>query len=258
MADQVKNIHQRLAAITGAVGAVQKTGKNTEQKYDYIEYDAVTAALRGLMFEHGVTVLQNMKEGGRKETEITSKFGAKGVLVVIDYIFTVTNVDDPSDKLEFLWQGEASDYGDKATNKAATAAEKYFLLKLFKIGTKDDPDSESPDRGVATTSAPKQAEAEPTAIANWQVSNIRIAARKIVGKKSDAEVDAFIEKAIGIPLMQIPAKSAQKVVEKLNAAAESKKQKAVAEEPKELDQVVEVDVDAPINLDDIPQEFLNK
>jgi hypothetical protein len=154
-----KNIHQRIAAITGEVGGVKKTGKNAEQKYDFIEYDAVTAALRVLMEKHGITILQDTKEDGRHDTQITSKYGAKGVHVLIDYIFTVTNVDDPSDNLKFNWQGEAIDYGDKATNKAATAAEKYFLLKFFKIGSKDDPDKDSPDLGKATVSTPaKQAQ----------------------------------------------------------------------------------------------------
>lgn len=149
-----KNIHQRIAAITAAVGSIKKGGQNKEQNYAYIEYDDVTAALRSLMLDHGITVLQDIKPEGRHVTEVTSKYGAKGLHLLVDYIFTVTNMDDPSDRLVFNWNGEAIDYGDKATNKAATGAEKYFLMKLFKIGSKDDPDRESPDQGKAPAAPP--------------------------------------------------------------------------------------------------------
>lgn len=160
---KIKNIHQRIAAITAAVGAVKKTGKNDEQHYEYMEYDAVTAALRGLMYEHGITVLQNTKADGRHPSEVVSKYGAKGVHLIVDYIFTVSNVDDPADKLEFNWNGESIDFGDKATSKASTSAEKYFLMKLFKIGSKDDPDKDSPDLGTASAQPTPQARSRSTA-----------------------------------------------------------------------------------------------
>ena len=229
MTDQVKpkNIHQRIAAITGEVEAVKKTGRNNEQKYDFIEYDSVTAALRKLMFTHGITVLQNMKEGGRKETEISSKYGQKGVNLVIDYIFTVTNVDDPADKLEFLWQGEASDYGDKATNKAATAAEKYFLLKLFKIGTKEDPDADSPDRGVVdksdkSTTKERTERVEPKEdavefVRNYELSNLKILAKKIIGDADDLDVIAYLEETLNVKLDKMPRAWYKPAEDKLNA-----------------------------------------
>jgi ERF superfamily protein len=231
MADQVKNIHQRIAAITGEVEAVKKTGRNSEQKYDFIEYDSVTAALRKLMFTHGITVLQNMRENGRKETEISSKYGQKGINLVTDYEFTVTNVDDPKDNLVFFWQGEASDYGDKATNKAATAAEKYFLLKLFKIGTKDDPDRESPERGSVSDQseggnaaktdatevpAPLKNITPPVELAaNFQQANIKASAKKIHPEMNDEELLGWLEELLTKPLDKLPKAWVAKAQEKL-------------------------------------------
>ena len=45
-----------------------------------------------------------------------------------------------------MWTGESLDTQDKGITKAATSAEKYFLMKTFVISTgdaKDDPDSQS-------------------------------------------------------------------------------------------------------------------
>lgn len=200
-ASKIRNIHQRIAAITGAVGAVAKTGKNQEQKYEYITYEDVSASLRKLMETHGITVLQNTKPDGRHVTEVTSKYGAKGIHLVVDYLFTVTNVDDPSDKLEFNWQGEAIDYGDKATNKAATGAEKYFLMKLFKIGSKDDPDKESPDMGTKT-SKPALVEADP----NGQASNVQKSKVFALLKKLGFDKESMLAALINVYGVENPDK----------------------------------------------------
>lgn len=175
-----RNIHQRIAAITAEVKAIEKTGRNQEQDYAFMEYDAVTAALRELMLKHGITVLQNLPKDARHETEVKNKWNKVGYRLIMDYVFTVTNMDDPKDNIVFDWQGESIDYGDKGTNKAATAAEKYFLLKLFKIGSKDDPDRESPE--IANNSA-KSAPA-PQAPTNAQSTS-----RPAVGTSTPPEGD---------------------------------------------------------------------
>ena len=59
----------------------------------------------------------------------------------------MVNADKPDDRFVVKWQGEAADYGDKATNKAATAAVKYYLMRQFNISSKgdEDPDSQTPE-----------------------------------------------------------------------------------------------------------------
>ncbi len=44
--------------------------------------------------------------------------------------------------------GQGQDKGDKGVYKAATGAEKYFLLKTFLIATGDDAEKESPQRSI--------------------------------------------------------------------------------------------------------------
>jgi len=73
--------------------------------------------------------------------------GSKGVNVTIQFTFTFKNADDPSQTEVVHWTGEANDYGDKATNKAATAALKYCLMRTFNISEQgDDPDGTSIER----------------------------------------------------------------------------------------------------------------
>lgn len=154
------NIYQKLSAIMGDIGVVEKGGKNTEQNYAFIEYAAVAGKLRALFSEYGVMVIPRMpKSADHIREEITTKYGNKGVAILIDFTFEIINADKPDDKFEVTWTGEAADYGDKGTNKAATSALKYYLMRQFNISEKgEDNDEHSIDRGAAPTgaSAPAQ------------------------------------------------------------------------------------------------------
>ena len=138
------NLYQKLASITGEIGSIAKGGKNREQGYEFIEYAAVAGALRTLFAKFNIICLPSM--GEREETEITTKSGAKGFHVLIHFTFTFVNGDDPSEREVINWVGEATDYGDKATNKAATAALKYCLMRTFNVSEKgdEDPDTTTP------------------------------------------------------------------------------------------------------------------
>lgn len=152
------NIYQKLAAITGAIGVVEKGGTNTEQKYAFIEYAAVAGKLRTLFAEYGVVIVPRMAKFGDWNTEeITTKYGNKGINVRVPFEFEIINADDPSDSFKVDWVGEAADYGDKATNKAATAALKYYLMRQFNISEKgDDPDQNTVDRGNVNADTQRQ------------------------------------------------------------------------------------------------------
>lgn len=157
------NLYQKLAAITGDIGAVAKGGKNQDQKYDFIEYAAVAGNLRGLFAKYGVIVIPYMQKAAKQQrVEITNKYGGKGVAVLIDFAFVVRNADKPEEKFTVTWVGEAADYGDKATNKAATAALKYYLMRQFNISEKgEDPDEHSPERGTTQPAAQQPAPKAP-------------------------------------------------------------------------------------------------
>lgn len=155
-AEKPLNLYQKLAKITGEVGAIKKGGHNSEQKFDFIEYAAVAGELRGLFAKYNVLIVPYMQKASHQtRKEITSKYGAKGQHVVIDFTFVVYNADDPTEKFSVTWTGEAIDYGDKAITKAATSALKYYLMRQFNISEKgDDADAVSPDLGGVSKTAP--------------------------------------------------------------------------------------------------------
>jgi hypothetical protein len=158
------NLYQKLAAIMGEIGIIAKDGKNKEQNYAFIEYASVAGRLRDLLSKYGVVIVPKMpKAADQQREEIVSSYGKKGVAVLIDFTFVVVNADKPDDQMEVPWTGEAADFGDKATNKAATAALKYYLMRQFNISEKgDDPDAASPDRGEVQRSSNAPAEQRPT------------------------------------------------------------------------------------------------
>ncbi len=143
------NIYQKIAAITGEVGAIAKGGQNKEQGYAFIEYAAVAGELRQLFAKYGVVIIPNMPPVAEQHrNEFTTKNGKGGVALLIDFKFDIVNADAPEDRFNVGWTGEAVDYGDKATNKAATAALKYYLMRQFNISEKgeQEADNQTPER----------------------------------------------------------------------------------------------------------------
>jgi hypothetical protein len=216
-ARNVLNIYQKLAAITAEIGQVEKGGKNREQGYAFIEYAAVAGKLRTLFGKYGVVMVPRMaKTEAQQRVELISARGAKGLAVLIDFEFEVINADKPDDKFTVTWSGEAADYGDKATNKAATSAIKYYQMRQFNISEQgDDPDHESPDRGSVSgksepsrpTPPPKpyqqaqlaKAPAEPTPAAEEPITGLATRVQKATlaarlrgrGVKSDDMADTL-------------------------------------------------------------------
>ncbi|QHC73797.1 ERF family protein [Rathayibacter sp. VKM Ac-2805] len=141
------NLYQKIARITGDIGVIKKGGRNSEQNYAFIEYAAVAGELRTLFAKYGVVIVPRMQRPDRQHrADITSKNGKAGYYVLIEFHFTIVNADAPDDRFTVSWSGEAADFGDKATNKAATSALKYYLMRQFNISEKgEDADADSPE-----------------------------------------------------------------------------------------------------------------
>jgi hypothetical protein len=70
--------------------------------------------------------------------------------VTVKVEFHFVSVNDPSSKHVVVVFGEAMDSGDKATNKAMSAAYKYACLQVFCIPTEGDNDADGSSHDVAS------------------------------------------------------------------------------------------------------------
>lgn len=145
-----QNLYEKLLLITEEIGKIDKTGRNTQQGYGFIEAAQVSAEVRVQLVKHGVMIMPETisrkieryttMKPGYKESDPPKESSTYHVNVVSRY--TLINADDPADRIVLEWDGgEALDMSDKATNKAITASNKYFLMKLFNISDKEDPDA---------------------------------------------------------------------------------------------------------------------
>ena len=108
--------------------------------------DDVFNALSPLLAEHGLCVLPRML--ARTCEERTSGAGKALFYVTVEAEFDLVAAEDGS-KHTIRTFGEAMDSGDKATNKAMSAAYKYAALQAFAIPTEGDNDPDATAHDVA-------------------------------------------------------------------------------------------------------------
>lgn len=143
------NIYQRMSAITAELQTVAKnlnveTGKG--KGYKAVSERDVIDAVKPLEAKHGVysypasrrvlesTALESESEWNGKVTKKTTFFER------IETVYRFVNTDDPADFIETMTFAEGIDSQDKGSGKAMTYADKYALMKAYKISTGDDPD----------------------------------------------------------------------------------------------------------------------
>ncbi len=145
-------IHEALSAVMGDVQAVGKTGRNTQQNYNFRGIDAVVNAVGPALREHGVIVLPRLLRHAAEQYQ-TSR-GAQMKCVTVEVEFTFVGPDGST--LVCSVAGESADSGDKATPKAHSVAYRTALLQALCIPTDEpDPDAHSHERAapVATITA---------------------------------------------------------------------------------------------------------
>lgn len=132
------------AAISKVMAIMSKEGiskdrKNKEQGFAFRGIDDVMNALSAHMAEAGLVVLPSVKQ--RIVTERTTKSGTVMFNIACEVAFDFV-AQDGSKHTVTTW-GEAQDSGDKATNKAMSAALKYACLQTFMIPTEGDNDADA-------------------------------------------------------------------------------------------------------------------
>lgn len=142
------DVYKSIAAVTGelAKSGIAKDSKNDQQGYAFRSIDSVYNALAGLLSKHGLCVLPRVK--ARTVTERINQRGTALFYVVVDVDYDIVSSDDGS-KHTISVVGEAMDSGDKATNKAMSAAYKYAAIQAFCIPVEGDPDADKTTHEIA-------------------------------------------------------------------------------------------------------------
>ena len=118
---------------------IAKSSTNTQGAgYKFRGIDAVYNVLSSIMAQNGLVIFPRML--GRTCEERTSKSGGALFYVTVEAEFDLVSAEDGSKHTARTF-GEAMDSGDKATNKAMSAAYKYACFQAFAIPV-DGNDSE--------------------------------------------------------------------------------------------------------------------
>ena len=155
------NIYEKLSLITEEIGVVEK-GLNVQvtktSSYKAVSERDILDAVKPIEKKYRVYSYPVKREVIDrdvlvKESEYNGNTTKTNTLFMrIETTYRFVNIDKPDEYIETIVYGDGLDTGDKAPGKASTYADKYALMKAYKISTGDDPDKEaSPEKGYTKT-----------------------------------------------------------------------------------------------------------
>ncbi len=148
-----KEIASALVKLQGIVQTVEKKGHNKNQNYDFVRETDLVDLVRPAMVELGLTLHQTTVYHDHKALGDT-RSGGTMYLTTLAIAFTWVHVTGVAYPVPGVFYGYGADTGDKGVYKAATGAEKYFLMKTFLVSTGDDPEAdEKVDKHTAAAGA---------------------------------------------------------------------------------------------------------
>lgn len=150
-------VYAAIAAVMAELGkeGIGKDRRNDQQGYKFRGIDDVYNALAPVLAQHDLIVIPRVLS--REQVERKNSKGNALFYVTCQVEFTlICSVDGSS--IQAVTYGEAMDSGDKATNKAMSAAYKYMAMQTFCIPTEGDNDADATTHEVAPSPppAPKQ------------------------------------------------------------------------------------------------------
>lgn len=139
---KVQKVYEAISKVMLSISkeGISKSRVNEGQGYKFRGIDDVYNAMAPILAEHKLCVLPKVTD--RQVTERINKHGTALFYVTVHMDFTLVSGEDGSSHV-ISTIGEAMDSGDKATNKAMSAAYKYALMQAFCIPTEGDNDSEN-------------------------------------------------------------------------------------------------------------------
>ena len=142
----------RVQAALAEVG-IKKNQRNKDQGFDFRGIDDVYNTLAPLLAKNSLVVIPRVTS--RTVTQYTTGRGTLMFNVAVIVRYEIASAIDGS-RTFAIAPGEASDSGDKATNKAMSAAYKYMMFQLFCIPIDVlDADASTPPEAVNPNYQPK-------------------------------------------------------------------------------------------------------
>lgn len=159
MEEEIKkmNIYEKMSLITEEIGVIEKglvVPINKTNSYKAVSERDVLDGVKPIEKKYRVYSYPAKREvidrdALVKESEYNGNITKTNTLFMrIETTYRFVNIDNPSEFIETTVYGDGLDTGDKAPGKAMTYADKYALMKAYKLSTGDDPDKEaSPENG---------------------------------------------------------------------------------------------------------------
>lgn len=139
------NIYQKMSLATNKIQTVAKklkVGEGTKSEYKAVSEADILNAIKPIEYELGIYIYPYDRKLTKEErVTFKNKFGDIDNFVIrIETTYRFVNIDKPDEFIDIKTYGDGVDSQDKAPGKAMTYADKYALLKAYKIQTGDDPD----------------------------------------------------------------------------------------------------------------------
>lgn len=155
----VPKVYAAIVRVTESLGkeGISKDRKNVQQGYSFRGIDDVYNALSSALSEAKLCILPEVLERICEERKSSNDKALFYVTVRVK--FSLVSAEDGS-KVDIITYGEAMDSGDKATNKAMSAAYKYAAMQAFCIPTEGDNDADNTTHTVEPATKPPIAKAQ--------------------------------------------------------------------------------------------------
>ena len=176
-----ENIFYRMSKITEEISVVAKNlsvgyGKNS---YKAVGEADVLAAVKPIEAKYGVysyPVSREIIDSGVLTTKGYDGNEKNQMYMRIKTVYRFLCIDNPDSYIDIESFADGVDSQDKAPGKAMTYADKYALLKAYKIITGDDPDQNMSEELKAKkrmqTAYPPRAEMEKFVADNYDEENL--------------------------------------------------------------------------------------
>lgn len=190
---KILNIFEKMALITDEIGVVQKNLKvqvNSKASYQAVSERDVLDAVKPIEIKYRVysyPVEREIVESNVLTTK--TEYGERNSLYMrLEITYRFVNMDKPEEFIDIKSYGDGIDTGDKATGKAMTYADKYALMKAYKISTGDDPDQEASKEYEKPKATQKQVETIEKLYTADEIDGML--KRKGVSKLSELDVES--------------------------------------------------------------------